>query len=89
MVWARVDWPDGGVEVSMSDNAKPWIFAAMVSLLVGLLMAACAGGSASGGSPSRWTPIEAPRGDLECWQTYMGSGVSHVECWPKVGPVTP
>jgi hypothetical protein len=74
----------------MNDDAKPWIFAAMVSLLVALAIAACGGGgSAAAGSPSRWTPMESPRGDLECWQTYIGSGVSHVECWPRVPPVTP
>mgnify|MGYP003637669995 CR=1 FL=1 len=51
-----------------------------------ILSAAACSPLASGGSGSRWTPIEAPRGDLECWQTRLNGGAMwHVECWPKVG----
>jgi len=54
-----------------------------------ILSAAACSPLASGGSGSRWTPIEAPRGDLECWQTLVGSTQWHVECWPKPKPATP
>ena len=56
-----------------------------------LAVAACEDGGARGAPQSRWTPIEAPRADLECWSTTVGFGSKsspstvHVECWPKVG----
>jgi hypothetical protein len=47
--------------------------------------AACEDGDARGAPQSRWTPIEAPRADLECWSTNLAGGaIVHVECWPKV-----
>ena len=57
---------------------------------VAFAVAACEDGAAKGAPKSRWTPIEAPRADLECWATSVGAGykaspsIVHVECWPKV-----
>lgn len=36
---------------------------------------------------SRWMPIEAPRGDLECWQTGRPGHDYLIECWPKAKAV--
>jgi hypothetical protein len=50
-----------------------------------LAVGACEDGAAKGAPKSRWTPVEAPRADLECWSTRFGGGtITHVECWPKV-----
>lgn len=76
----------------MSDDAKPWIFAFVVASLMALVVAACAGcsaGTSSAEAPkSRWWQIEAPRPDLECWETRLSLGTRepgqrHIECWPK------
>lgn len=70
------------------DEAKLWIFAGMFIALVTLTVVAYdgwAGASSERAAPeSRWRQIEAPRPDLECWETLMsqGTGQRHVECWP-------
>lgn len=33
-----------------------------------------------------WSPITAPRPDLECWSHYW---TGEIECWPKVEPPRP
>jgi hypothetical protein len=76
----------------MSDESKMAIWACGVCSLWVLVMIACAGcsaGTSSSEAPkSRWWQIEAPRDDLECWETqlargYHEGGQYHVECWPK------
>lgn len=75
----------------MSDYDKPWVFTMGVIVLVMLVVAACAGctgaSSRADAPKSRWWQIEAPRPDLECWETqltrgYRKPGQRHVECWP-------
>jgi len=76
----------------MRDADKPWIFSIVCASLVALVVASfagCSAGTSSAEAPkSRWWKIEAPRDDLECWETqlargYREGGQYHVECWPK------
>lgn len=76
----------------MSAYDKPWVFTigvTFLAMLAGAAYAGCTGASSKADAPkSRWWQIEAPRPDLECWETWLsrsrhGPGQLHVECWPK------
>ena len=70
---------------------KVWIVVVVGFVAFALAVAACEDGAARGAPQSRWTQIEAPRADLECWATNLAGGtIVHVECWPKAAaPSTP
>lgn len=76
----------------MYDESKMAFWACVVCSLWVLVMiasAGCSAGTRSAEAPkSRWWKIDAPRDDLECWETqltrgYREPGQHHIECWPK------
>lgn len=65
------------------------VLLAMVAAFVVSCSSGASAPEASEAPESRWVPIEAPRADLECWETLLSwgnrePGQRHIECWPKV-----